>query len=311
MLRAIAKGAGLLAFGRLPGGATLYRKLTREIMGTKATHVDKLKRVLPGYVRVWKELCGLEMEGKDVWIHEAGWTPYSGLANYLLTGKAGILTNTHARVLDRYLSRAVNGVLATDLPRMPANRLKRLEAVRWQDDACLVLESLDGRVVQAADPVALSLDSASVDLVHSGGALEHYPPGRLGAFLRECHRILRSGGVMSHVFDHRDHLHHADPRLPFLAHLALPDPVYRLLCAHPLGYHNRLSPTRVVGMLEEAGFEPVAVRRMALPQGGYVTPAEVLQSEPGLLPAWLSPAHRNLSALDLRTAAAHYLFRKP
>lgn len=54
MLRALAKGALLTAFGRLPGGPRFYRTLTRDVMATQATHVDKLKRVWPGYVEVWQ-----------------------------------------------------------------------------------------------------------------------------------------------------------------------------------------------------------------------------------------------------------------
>src|SRR2546421_412739 len=138
MWRAVVKGAGLAAFGRAPGGARFYRRLTREWAGTQATHVDKLRRVWPRYVEVWQSRCGVER-------------------------------------------------------------------------------------------AALPLSADSVDLCHSGGALEHYPPDALRAFLAECFRILRPGGVASHVFDHRDHLHHADRRWPFLAHLALPDAMYELL----------------------------------------------------------------------------------
>jgi hypothetical protein len=45
MIRAIAKGAVLGVFGRLPGGPKLYRSITRDRLGTQAMHVDKLARV--------------------------------------------------------------------------------------------------------------------------------------------------------------------------------------------------------------------------------------------------------------------------
>ena len=41
MWRALAKGAVLAAFGHAPSGTALYRRLTRELIGTQATHVDK------------------------------------------------------------------------------------------------------------------------------------------------------------------------------------------------------------------------------------------------------------------------------
>jgi hypothetical protein len=50
VIRAVAKGAVQLGFGRAPGGFAAYRALTRGRLGTAATHVDKLARVWPGYV---------------------------------------------------------------------------------------------------------------------------------------------------------------------------------------------------------------------------------------------------------------------
>jgi SAM-dependent methyltransferase len=130
--------------------------------------------------------------------------------------------------------------------------------------------------------------------------------------LRECLRILRPGGVMSHVLDHRDHLHHADPQWGFLAHLRLSPAAYALLCGHPLLYHNRLLPSQICALFERAGFQRIAVRRMLLPSRAYVdTEREALAGEPGIDRARLAAPFRAASDADLRTAAAHYLFRKP
>ncbi|MBI3098974.1 MAG: methyltransferase domain-containing protein [Planctomycetes bacterium] len=313
MWRALMKGAILAGFGRFPGGTRLYRHLTRERMGTQATHVDKLRRVWPGYVGVWEGHGTLRMEGLRVWVHEAGWTPYAPLINYLLTGSGGILTNVEGRLLDKYLSRAVNGSLGTALPpeRFPRGRRRRVEGLRWCMRVEDALREIGAEVHQDVNPASLPLPSSSVDLCHSGGTLEHYRPGRLRGFLAECFRILRPGGVASHVFDHRDHLFHADARWPFLAHFALPGPVYELLCGHPLGYHNRLLPTEVERLFEEAGFERIVVRRMILPGREYVEEKAALRGKQGLSRMLLAPRFRPATDEDLRTAAAHYLYRKP
>jgi SAM-dependent methyltransferase len=282
-------------------------------MGTQATHVDKLCRVWPDYAEVWRSRCGLELEGRDIWVHEGGWTPCAPLLCYLLTGKGGVLTNTEGRVLDRYLAKAVNGVLAAKLPwdRIPLSRRERIEPLRWYDHADEAIAAVQGTALRVQIPGALPLESASMDLCHSGGALEHYRPERLDAFLSECYRILRPGGIASHVFDHRDHLHHADRRLPFLAHLALPQPLYTLFCGHPLGYHNRLLPAEVQARFEAAGFERIAVRRLIYPDRRYVEEDDALAGAPGLPRALLARKFRAVSETDLRTAAAHYLYRKP
>lgn len=314
MMRAMLKGAVLSGFGRIPGGSRLYRRLTRELLETQATHVDKLQRVWPGYVDAWEARCGLQMNGLRVWVHEGGWTPFAPLINYLVTGQGGILTNSEASVLDRYLARAVNGALATAVPERlkQSERLSHLESLRWFDSVETALESVGGMIVITRKDAPLKLESNSVDLCHSGGALEHYAPHELQRFIGECFRILKPGGVASHVFDHRDHLHHADRGLPFLAHLALPNPVYALLCGHPLLYHNRLNPAETCAMFERAGFGRIALRRMILPDRRYVdSDNEAMAGTPGLRRALLARRFSDLSDADLRTAAAHYLYRKP
>ncbi|MFH1470028.1 MAG: methyltransferase domain-containing protein [Pseudomonadota bacterium] len=313
MLKALLKGGLQAGLGHAPGGPALYRRIAWELFGTQATHVDKLARVLPGYCRVWERACGLRLEGLDLWVHEPGGTPFWGLAGFLLTGRPVALTNAEARMLDRHLVRAVHGVLATPLPPGlgSPDRRAMVSACRWLSTVAEALAQVGTRLHEEVDPGAIPLPDASVDLVHSGGSLEHYPQATLEAFLRECRRVLRPGGLLSHVLDHRDHLHHADRSMPFLAHLALPGPVYSALRGHPLGYHNRLSPAEVAELLARVGFEPVALRRMAYPGRRYAADAVVRVGDPGVPAGLLARRFRGLDPLDLRTAAAHYLARRP
>jgi SAM-dependent methyltransferase len=312
MWRALTKGAAMAAFGHAPGGSSLYRRLTREIGGTQASHVDKLARVLPTYCRFWTERCGVRLERARVWMHEGGWTPYPLLAAYLLTGSGGVVTNGSGRVLPRYLVPAVNGALATAWSEsaVPADRRRAVEALRWAPTVNDVIAATGGTLHAGVDPTRPPLADASVDLVHSGGALEHLRPAELRQFLAASRRILAPGAIASHVFDHRDHLHHADHRWPFLAHLALSEPAYGLTVGHALGYHNRLTPTEVTVLLRATGYELIALRRLILPDHRWVDDdAEAMRGAPGLPRSLLSRRFRDISELDLRTAAAHYLCR--
>ncbi len=312
MWRAVGKAALLTVAGSLPGGPHAYRIVTREWMGTQRTHVDKLARVWPGYVDVWRSL--LDLEGADAWIYQGGWTPFPSFASHLVTGKAGVVTNRDARIVNRYLVPALDGALACplpDLPDLPARRAQ-LETLRGSPSALTAVERIGGRVVEVAADGRIPLPDASVDLCHSGGVLEHHRPRELRILLEECRRILRPGAVMSHVVDHRDHLHHADPSWPFLNHLRFGRASYHALFGHPLAYHNRLLPSQIADLLERAGFERIAMRRMVLPSHRYVeTEREAQEGEPGIDRARLAAPFRAASDADLRTAAAHYLFRKP
>jgi SAM-dependent methyltransferase len=313
VLRAIGKGAVLAAFGYAPGGPAMYRSLTRGHLGTAATHVDKLARVLPEYARLWQRLGALELDGARIWTHDGGATAFSPLASFLLTGRAGVMTNRRQPVLGRYMARSVNACLAADFEPAPelAARRAALEPQRWSNDAVGAIRALGGDVHVGVAAGEIPMAAESADVCHSGGALEHYRPGELDAFLRDSYRVLMPGGIASHVFDHRDHLYHADKRIPFCAHLALPDALYEPLLGRELAYHNRLPPTEVERHFEAAGFERIAIRRMTLPRQTYVSDDDLLDGVPGLSRRLLARRFRDISEADLRTAAAHYLYRKP
>ena len=156
------------------------------------------------------------------------------------------------------------------------------------------------------------MEGESVDLCHSGGILEHQSVEELRGVIAEIHRVLKPGGISSHVFDHRDHLYHADKRMWFLNHLRYSEGGYRLLFGHRLLFHNRLMPGEIENLFLESGFDKVAIRRLILAdRPTYVDqPEEAIQGKLGLPRELLAPAFRGASDADLHTAAAHYIFKK-
>src|SRR5262249_15373620 len=158
------KGVVQLGFGRAPGGFAAYRALTRGYMGTAASHVDKLARVWPGYVNVWRR-CGLELEGLAMWTHDAGATPFMPLAADLLTGRGAAVTNGHEEFLDRYLARARAGVLDAAWPiALRDDRKRMIEGMRWVSSCREAVDSV-GTVIHKD---IASLADSSIGLCHSG-----------------------------------------------------------------------------------------------------------------------------------------------
>jgi len=245
-------------------------------------------------------------------VHEPGVVPFAPLAAYLLTGRGALVSSTVDAPSDRYVASAVRGVLGAGFAIEGAEGTRRrakvaaLERGRFAD----ILRETGSRSV-GREVGRLPFENDAADLCHSGGALEHYGVHTLREFLRESFRILRPGAISSHVYDHRDHLRHVDPSWPFLAHMALPDPLHDALFGHPLLFHNRLAPREVLALFAEAGFELVAARRFVLPAKRYVDADAAGQGEPGV-PSWMRGGRLGrLTREDRHTAAMHYLHRKP
>lgn len=305
MKRALTKAAVQFGFGHLPGGPALYRKLTREVLGTQAGFLTKMETRWQPYLGRWRA-AGL-VERPTAWFHDTGWTPLMALLGWLEFGNGVTLTDHHAHMQAQHLAASVD--LALQVGQGSVERRAALAPLRWAplEDA---LQMIDATLHPACDAHVPMADN-SMDLCHSGGALEHYTPEALGAFLLECRRVVRPGGIVSHVVDHRDHLFHTDKHWPFHAHWALPEPLYRLGFGHALGYHNRLPPEAIIDAFEAAGLERVAViRRFSDGSEGSAAdrPSDALT---GLDDRWLRRRWRDVSAADRCTYAAHYLFRVP
>jgi SAM-dependent methyltransferase len=309
VLRGLAHASLLFAVAHLPGGRRAYHAVTRGLFRSQERVARKLRRVWPGYAGVWRERCGLPLEESTVWVHEPGCVPFAPLASYLLTGRGGIVTAARDYPHDRYVGTAVRAALDAGFVTSAARRahLGGLEGAGVE----ALFRATATRSALGCDPARLPVADAAADLCHSGGILEHYRPAVLAAFLRESFRIVRPGGIASHVYDHRDHLRHVDPGWPFLLHMSLPEPGYRALFGHPLLFHNRLSPREVMALFEAAGFQPIAVRRFVLPDKRYVDTSAAAAGDAGV-PPWLGSGRLGaLSTEDRHTAAIHYLYRRP
>jgi hypothetical protein len=105
--------------------------------------------------------------------------------------------------------------------------------------------------------------------VTSRTVLEHVPPPVVAAIFHEARRVLRPGGLMLHDIDHSDHWSHRDQRLSAVNFLQYPDWLFRLTCANPQNYQNRLRHSEYIGMLGNAGF--LVKRQQCTVNSGCVT----------------------------------------
>lgn len=186
--------------------------------------------------------------------------------------------------------------------------LRRLPEKKTLGD---VLDAIGCVSIEDPTPGKVPLPDQSMDVLLSGGQLEHYSPHILEAFFKEAFRILKPGGIVNITLDHRDHLYHFDKKLSFLFHYAIPDSVYKITHRSPLLYHNRLLPEKVAGMLSNCRFDKIKILRLALPDFKYVDYMDVKEGDFGIERGRLSVHFRDASDSALKTAAGKYIFRKP
>jgi hypothetical protein len=106
------------------------------------------------------------------------------------------------------------------------------------------------------DAANTGLPSESVDCITTTNTLEHISAHNLPTILRECHRILRRGGVMSHRIDYADHYSYADRSITAQNFLRYSNRSWWLFNAS-LHYQNRLRHSDYLSMFRNAGFQIV------------------------------------------------------
>lgn len=313
MIKALAKATMLVTCDLVPGGGSVYRTATRGWAKSQTGHIRQMARTWPEFVRVWTDRAGVRLDGADIWVHEGGYTPFPFFLNFLLTGKAGCVTNRLGRLLPGYYSAALRTALGEDLKDLPISATHRdqLREASRGHSMSETLKAIRADLVEECEPARVPLREQCADLVHSAGVLEHYGVEEVDKFAHECFRVLRPGGVASHVIDLRDHLWFADRKLPFLNHLRFKDSSYEMLFGRGLTYHNRLLAPDYTRLFHNAGFRTVVLRRLVLPHGRYVEDEhEAMAGEPGIDRKRLAPRFGEISDVDLRTAAIHIVLRR-
>jgi SAM-dependent methyltransferase len=134
----------------------------------------------------------------------------------------------------------------------------------------------------------------ALDMVFSEAVLEHVPRDEFAAIVGEIHRVLKPGGIASHVVDYRDHLGGGLNNLRFSQSL-WEAPWF----ARRSGFYtNRLRPSEMAKAFREAGFEVSVTVRARWPELPLRRAALVL-------------AFRGLGDGDLLTAETFVRLVKP
>ena len=131
-----------------------------------------------------------------------------------------------------------------------AERLRAgLEAPR---DALLKRLGVTVRVTRSMD--RSEIGSETVDLFYSDSVLQFVAPADLSAVVRQARRFLKPSGRFFHAVDCFDSHARHDGRIPRLAYLGWPEPVWNLLTSRYLNNQNRWRMPQFVNLFEAQGF---------------------------------------------------------
>lgn len=191
-----------------------------------------------------------------------GWAPVNAIVFYVAGVREQWLYDLNYYCRPRYLSH-----LLAKLPEY-LDQISRVCGVarevavhRYEavgDSDMPGLREVGIRYCAPSDAANTDLPDSSVDMLLTSRVLEHIPSRELNKLLTEWRRILRPGGVMSHIIDCSDHYSHCDGSISPVNFLRFNERTWELVSSR-LSYCNRLRESEHIRMFREAGFDVMVV----------------------------------------------------
>lgn len=100
-------------------------------------------------------------------------------------------------------------------------------------------------------------EDEAFSVIFSCNVLEHINRGILPEFIRDIHRLLKSGGYSIQAIDLGDHLAYYNGRLSLKNYLRFSDTVWRRFFENDVQYFNRVQRPEWLALFREAGFQLV------------------------------------------------------
>jgi SAM-dependent methyltransferase len=145
----------------------------------------------------------------------------------------------------------------------------------------------------------LPLDDGEADFVYSGAFFEHVAD--VDAVIAETARVLKPGGMASHVIDATDHRRYPDPRFHALDYLKIdvPGEAVHLECKGMIYDMNRVRPREYAERFRRHGLEVVSYRAFQSVDVDHAMRARFVEP------------YRSMPLQELAEVMAHYIVRKP
>lgn len=213
------KAAAFNFLGRVPAGETLYYLLQRYVTRTIPRRLAPTEETGAAQISHAQKFIrrGVNLNETTLFEFGAGWDLYSNIILYCFGVNRQITIDIRRWVK----AEAINAVIQHLQIDPPQGAVRRPTAPIRRTHLEEDLRTHYGIIYRAPqDATALDFADDSVDLIATTSVLEHVPDDTLQGITRECYRVLRQGGLMSHVIDYSDHYAHSDPNINEFNYLA-------------------------------------------------------------------------------------------
>ncbi len=141
--------------------------------------------------------------------------------------------------------------------------------------------------------------SASCDLAYSTAVFEHIYVDDVITTIAQIRRVLKPGGLTSHVIDLKDHFAYFQPGLPYNHCLRFTDKQWRFWAGNPMSFTNRLLASDWEKLFQDAGLEIVYFEEL------------VERNIPRLDNNLLSDQFKHRNERDLTIGELHVIAKRP
>ena len=251
------------ALSRIPFGQNAHYWIQKHITKSLKAGDEKYLQMYNAKVRPHMEAFlnygNTELQESVYYEFGAGWDLFAPLGFSAYGVKRLILVDLspllHAEEAQNSIDFYRGNAAKLGLPHMPPDvkplRQNQMEAVLKDVFRIEYNAPLDARNT--------GFPSDSVDYIVSNATMEHIPGQDLVAILKECHRLLRAGGVISCVIDYQDHWAYFDKSISVYNYLSYEEADWKRYNP-PNHYQNRLRHCDYVRLFQEADFEILRIR---------------------------------------------------
>jgi hypothetical protein len=173
---------------------------------------------------------------------------FSNLVNYSYGIKQQLAIDIHPLASLELVNDAI--VQLNKMPLTDARMTKRLSTINDFSD---LRDSYGIDYRAPADARSVQLPDMSIDWIATTSTLEHIPVEDIRAIHKECYRVLKNGGIMTHQIDYSDHYSHCNRHVSPFMFLKFSDSEWSWW--HMRHYYtNRLRHIDHRSLLTDAGF---------------------------------------------------------